>query len=119
MVGLKLNSGNANPANIGADFARFGIRFWDHFQQRDTRNQLRQQRLEELNRWRNAIAHQDFSSPFFAGRDTLRISQVRAWRSVCACLAVEFDRVMKVGIDHRGEPMVIGTRAESRCKEAT
>lgn len=93
VVGRKLNAGNANPGNIGADFARFGFTFWDEVNRRDRRNRMRHASLEELMRWRNAIAHQDFTDPALGGRDTLRLSEVRAWRSVCECLAVEFDRV--------------------------
>jgi len=96
MVGLKLSVGNANPGNIGADFSKLGMDFWVEVRGLDRRNRLRQQRLEELHRWRNAVAHQDFTHPALGGRDSLRISEVRAWRSVCECLAVEFDRVMRV-----------------------
>jgi hypothetical protein len=95
-VGLKLQVGNANPGNIGADFGKLGIDFWEQVRKRDTRNRIRQQRLDELHRWRNAVAHQDFTGPSMAGRETLRISEIRAWRSVCECLALEFDRVMHV-----------------------
>ncbi|HEX8695991.1 MAG TPA: hypothetical protein VF746_26485 [Longimicrobium sp.] len=94
IVGRKLSVGNASPGNIGADFARFGFRFWDEVLRRDRRNGGRQAKLDELVRWRNAIAHQDFTSPMLAGRETLRLSEVRAWRSVCESLAVEFDRVL-------------------------
>jgi len=96
IVGLKLSIGNANPGNIGADFSKLGVDFWEQVRKRDRRNRIRQQRLEELHRWRNAVAHQDFTSPAIGGREALRISEIRAWRSVCECLALEFDRVMSV-----------------------
>lgn len=96
IAGLKLGIGNANPGNIGADFGRLGIDFWDQVRKRDRRNRMRQHRLDDLNRWRNAVAHQDFTNPLIGGREEIRISEVRAWRSVCECLALEFDRVMGV-----------------------
>ena len=58
----KLDKGNPNPGNIGADFNRFGLPFWDEVRKVDARNQDRQNRLGELNEWRNAIAHQDFKA---------------------------------------------------------
>jgi len=86
---LRLNSGNVNPPNIAADFARFGIDLWQVAGQRNPRTAARGSKLEALNRWRNAIAHQDFRSKQFGGRETIRISEVRVWRSACECLAVE------------------------------
>src|SRR5690242_4398976 len=56
----KLDRGNANAGNIGADFARLGMTFWPDVHRLDQRHQARQALLEELNAWRNAIAHQDF-----------------------------------------------------------
>ncbi|HEU4558364.1 MAG TPA: HEPN domain-containing protein [Longimicrobium sp.] len=88
----RLAVGNANPGNIGADFGRFGLRLWDQVNRASPRNAVRQSKLGELNLWRNAVAHQDFTNPALGGRDTLRIGEVRAWRSACSNLAVEFDR---------------------------
>ena len=45
----KLNQGNPNPGNLGSDFNRFGLVFWDVARNLDFRNQARQNRLEELN----------------------------------------------------------------------
>jgi hypothetical protein len=90
----RLNAGNANPSNIGADYGRFGLRFWSVVQAADPRNEMRQRKLEELHRWRNAVAHADFSDPAFARRETLRVAEIRAWRRACAALAVDFDRVL-------------------------
>jgi len=94
LIGLKLSVGNPNPGNIGSDFSRFGLQIWDQVQRRDRRNRKRQAQLEELVRWRNSIAHQDFTHPALAGKDAVQLSRVRAWRSVCDCLAVELDRVV-------------------------
>jgi len=92
----KLNRGNASPANIGADFERLGVSLWDLVRRRSLHNPNRQRRLEELNTWRNAIAHQDFSGPAFRGVERVSLAQVRAWRSACDGLAVEFERVMRL-----------------------
>src|SRR5262245_34628199 len=56
--GRKLDHGNPNPGNIGADFDRLGLTLWPAVVAADGRNSGRQATLEELNRWRNAIAHQ-------------------------------------------------------------
>lgn len=90
----KLDTGNPNPGNIGSDFGRFGERFWDDVRRLDARNQSRFERLEELNRWRNAIAHQDFD-PGTLGSVFLRLEKVQGWRSACEGLAIAFDRVMR------------------------
>lgn len=90
----KLNQGNPNPGNVGSDFNRFGLVFWDEVRNLDVRNQSRQNRLDELNAWRNAIAHQDFN-PGSLGATTLRLQAVRTWRSACDRLAVAFDEVMR------------------------
>lgn len=96
MVGSrKLNTGNPNPGNIGSDFNRFGIRFWDDVRSVDARNVGRFDQLEDLNRWRNAIAHHDFD-PRVLGSGILRLERVREWRSACEGLAISFDRVMQI-----------------------
>lgn len=94
IVARRLDAGNANPANIAADYGRFGFRIWDHLHLHDARTGSRRNRLEELNRWRNAVAHQDFSNRALEGRDTLTITEVRRWRRTCSSLAVDFDRVV-------------------------
>jgi hypothetical protein len=89
----KLSTGNPNPGHIGSDFNRFKIRFWEDVRIRDARTDIRFHRLEELNRWRNAIAHQDFDRRIL-GRAFLRLERVRGWRSACEGLAISFDQVM-------------------------
>jgi hypothetical protein len=89
-----LDRGNANPSSIGADFGVFGFRFWAKVTTLDARNAARQTGLEELNLWRNAIAHQDFDSAKL-GASTLTVRQVREWRNVCDRLAHAFDEVMR------------------------
>jgi len=58
----QLDRGNASPDNIGSDFGRFDLKLWDRLVARAGRNHRRQSDLEALNRWWNAIAHQDFTS---------------------------------------------------------
>lgn len=90
----KLDAGNPNPGNIGSDFGRFGIAFWDEVRRRNPRNGERQEQLESLMRWRNAIAHQDFSHAALNRRQHVTITEVRTWRRACAMLALDFDVVM-------------------------
>ena len=93
--GRKLDKGNPNPGNIGADFARFGLKFWDHVIQLDPQNSIRKSALELLNEWRNSIAHQDFNLTKLGGFATLQLGQVRRWRVACDVLAISFDEVMR------------------------
>jgi hypothetical protein len=93
LEGRKLDRGNANPGNLGADFGRFGFDFWARVRASDARNERRQAALRNLAAWRNAIAHQDFD-PALTPPPPLHLSAVRAWRSACGSLAVEFDHVV-------------------------
>ena len=86
----RLDRGNPNPGNLGSDFGRFGLDFWQELAARDRRNQSRQRALGELAAWRNAIAHQDFTSPNLQPR-RLRLADVRRWRSTCDALARHVD----------------------------
>ncbi len=63
----QLNRGNAQPASIGADFGRLEIKFWDEVRKQDPGSDAWKADLELLNEWRNAIAHQDFTSPRLGG----------------------------------------------------
>lgn len=92
--GRKLDKGNPNPGNIGSDFTRFGIKFWDRVLRHDARNADRKMALELLNEWRNAIAHQDFDSNKLGGTTILHLTQVRRWRNACHELAHSFNDVM-------------------------
>jgi hypothetical protein len=92
--GRHLDRGNAQPASIGADFDRLGIKLWDEVYRFDPPCRARKDQLEQLNKWRNAIAHQDFD-PNLLGGTTLRLQQVRQWRAACHGLAVAFDEVIR------------------------
>jgi hypothetical protein len=92
--GRKLSSGNPNPANLGSDFGRFQIEFWATVTAANPRNVSRRNQLEQLNAWRNAIAHQDFTKPECHGRTSVRLADVGRWRGACSGLAMEFDAVI-------------------------
>lgn len=91
----RLDRGNANSASIDADFARLGLRIWDAVKALDPRNAARKELIDELNTWRNAIAHQDFNPVKLGGRTTLRLSHVNGWRGACNQLARAFDAVTR------------------------
>jgi hypothetical protein len=59
--GRKLDTGNPNPGNIGNDYDRIGLRFWQQPEWTSPANRRRRRDLERLNAWRNAIAHQETS----------------------------------------------------------
>ena len=90
-----LDRGNANPSTIGSDFNRLGVEFWRQVYGDYPRNDRRRALLEELNQWRNAIAHQDFDPLALAGGAVLHLPQVRRWRRTCNRLALSFDNVMQ------------------------
>jgi hypothetical protein len=91
LQGRKLDSGNPNPGNLGADFGRLGMQFWPDVNALDVRNGSRQAELEALNAWRNAIAHQDWSKV----GPSLHLGTVRGWRSTCRALAKSFDQAVR------------------------
>jgi hypothetical protein len=90
----KLDKGNPNPGNIGNDFNRFGVDLWDVLKKRYAGNTMRHDCLIELNIWRNAIAHNDFSSDKLGGRTELYLYEVRRWRNACDRLAQEMETVL-------------------------
>ena len=90
----RLDQANPNPGNIGADFNRFGLRFWGEVIALNLRNERRRAYLENLNAWRNAIAHQDFDPAKLGGKRTLQLQTVRSWRRACDGLAGAFDLVI-------------------------
>jgi hypothetical protein len=91
--GLKLDTGNPTPGNIGAAFNRFGLSWWPALRRRDQRTRSRHDHLERLNRARNAIAH---SRPgeLVLLRDEgypLTLNTVRVWRQALGGLALTMD----------------------------
>jgi hypothetical protein len=90
----KLDTGNPNPGNLGSDFGRFGLAFWAQVKAANPRNQGRKGQLEQLNLWRNAIGHHDFSNNELGGRSAVNLRDVRRWQGACNALASEFDTVL-------------------------
>lgn len=98
----KLDRGNPNVGNIGADFGRFRLQFWPCVDAQRAQNPQRRELLEALNEWRNAIAHQDFAPGMLkGGRAALPLAQVQAWRKACEMLARSFDEVLRVHLHVR------------------
>lgn len=95
LVGRKLDTGNPSPGNIGADFGRLGLGLWPAVLAVSPRNARRRAALEQLNGWRNAIAHQDFDPVKLGSRTTFGLADVRAWRSACDGLVASLDTVVR------------------------
>jgi hypothetical protein len=96
-VGRKLDRQNAHSGTLGDDFARFGFEFWPMVTALGQQYAARRRRLDQLNAWRNAIAHQDFRrvavDPLTGGTrpDLLTF---RTWRRALDQLASGIDRAM-------------------------
>lgn len=91
----QLLRGNATADNIRRDFAKFGMTFWVDVEARHPPDKARKSRLDQLNIWRNAIAHQNFKlSPEnqakVAGTDR-SLRGIKSWRSCFNVLAEHFD----------------------------
>ncbi len=101
ITGRKLDQGNPNPGNLGADFGRLGMSFWPDVKALHVRNERRLALLESMVRWRNAIAHQDFASQAQAlgHRTEVTLSEVRTFRRACNELARSFDRAVGTFIE--------------------
>lgn len=106
--GRMLDRGNPNPGNIGTDFNRFGLSFWQRVMAHDPRNVRGQAMLERLSHWRNAIAHQDFDLVRLGG-NTLHLATVRTWRRALNRLARSFDDVMQSYLQ-----VVLGSRLSAQ-----
>jgi hypothetical protein len=90
----QLDARNPTPSAIGADFNRFNLNFWSVVKsQSPVYNEIRQQSLEQMNKWRNAIAHQDFASHGLRP-EGLTLTMVRNFRKACDQLAGRFDAVL-------------------------
>lgn len=93
-----LDRGNARARAISEDFRRFGLDIWVEAVKFEARTRARRVRLEQLNTWRDAVAHQDFAfngeqRRLLAGT-SLTVAHTRAWRAACDGLARTFDRTL-------------------------
>lgn len=93
--GQPFGRGNPQAGTIASEFGRFGLPFWDDVYAAHAQNERRREQLDELMRWRNAIAHNDFDPALFGPDPTLHLGQVRAWRSALNGLCNGFDRVLR------------------------
>lgn len=103
IFGRKLDRGNAHASSLGSDFNRLGMELIPAVRDADRHSGSRLAKLELLNRWRNAIAHQDFANTLHLdlgdGRLTLRLADVRAWRNACERLAGTIDEVVRAYLE--------------------
>ena len=93
----RLDIGNADADDIGSDFGRLGMAFWDEVERLDKRNAQRKMRLRQLYAWRNSIVHEDGihgkKVSLVAGtKPTLRWARI--WLAACGELATQFDRAV-------------------------
>jgi hypothetical protein len=95
----QLDTKNANQGTIGGDFSRLGIpQFWGQVDAVFVNNDLRRQWLDDLNAWRNAIAHQSFDPAMLGGTTNLQLARVQRWRRSCNKLARSLDSVLRAYI---------------------
>ncbi|OGQ12059.1 MAG: hypothetical protein A2138_01170 [Deltaproteobacteria bacterium RBG_16_71_12] len=94
-TGRKLDSGNPNGGNIGADFGRLGVDFWPEVESHGRFRAAQRAALERCMLWRNALAHQDFNKPELGGRRAVLLNEVRSWRAPLDQLALIFDEVIR------------------------
>jgi hypothetical protein len=90
----QVDHGNANPGTLGSDFGRFGFRWWPVVDSVDADGPALRQNLEEMNNWRNAIAHNNFDPAVLGVTIRLMFAKVREWRRTCNRLARAFDQVL-------------------------
>ena len=79
----RIDRGNPNPGNLGADFTRLGIDLWSDALAADGRNAPRRRMLEELSGMATPLRTQDFTGITLGSRPVLHLSQVQSWRKAC------------------------------------
>lgn len=83
-----LDHGNPNIGNIKKDFNRFGFSL--NMASSDPANHTRLADLEQLNRWRNIVAHHGTVPP----EGLPDLITVQGWRTSCNGLATSLDEIM-------------------------
>src|SRR5437899_8480305 len=84
---------------LAVTFSRLGIpQFWGQMDAVFVNNRLRRQWLDDLNTWRNAIAHQAFDPAELGGTTNLRLATVQRWRRGCHKLARALNNVVRAHI---------------------
>jgi hypothetical protein len=103
--GRHLDRGNATPSSLGVDFGRPGVNLWSDLRALDVATVARRERLEQLNLWRNAVAHRDFQ---FSQQVSTTLSGtgrtlpfVHACRTACRALAPQLDAVVAAHLQAR------------------
>lgn len=96
-TGRALDRGNPSPDNIDRDFRPICGPLWQQASTRNPRSNARRRKLEQLNAWRNAIAHHDFTKAN-APTERLTLGSVRSWRRACNGLATTFDGVASAAL---------------------
>jgi len=95
-LGRYLDRGNATAGNIGADFGRFGLEFWDTVYDLHASNRRRRELLDQVMVWRNSIAHDSPIAPSNAHLvegTAPTLTWGRRWRRGLNALVPYFDRV--------------------------
>lgn len=95
LLSRKLDSKNATSSSLGSDFGRFGFNFIPALKAQSKLNKQRLSHLDEMNAWRNAIAHQNFNNKKVDVSGYLTLSKVRTWHNACDKLTLSMDNLMK------------------------
>lgn len=98
--GIQLGRGNPHAGAIGSDFNRLGFQFWGDVDAHHPHGPGWRREIDDLVRWRNAIAHNDFRLTVFGPNPTLRLDQVRRWRRSLDNIAMTFDRVLMAHLNN-------------------
>jgi hypothetical protein len=98
-----LDRGNANSGTINPDFIRLGVDLWAEAKVKDRGNHERLRKLDQMNAWRNAIAHQDFDKAAASNEvgksNPDQLAWIRRWRAACNVLAPTFDEIVASALD--------------------
>jgi hypothetical protein len=99
--GRRLDRQNAHSAALGDDFGRFVADFWPAVDRLGHRFAARRRRLDQLNVWRNAIAHHDFrhiSADALTRGTRVDLATFHTWYRALDELAGGIDRTVHAGL---------------------